>query len=258
MNRADDERLPPSIGGLVDFAVAAYAERAVLYIGLAVAVFLIQGAVEAAIPAAKLDTPQGALKLLVLEYTALFVDAYVIAAVALGVGMRAAAEPVSSGRIAGTAAQRWLPVLVTSVLAQTVAFWTGPFSGFGALPDPAAILLFTAPFVWLVWGVLGLAQPITALSGERPAFAVIAGVTRAVAWSLRSSNFRRLSLVAFVTIVPNLLQTVAYDVMLHQHVARPLFWAYVPIDALTVGPVAALQAAFALDFARRAGDQRSA
>jgi hypothetical protein len=30
------------------------------------------------------------------------------------------------------------------------------------------------------------------------------------------------------------------------------FWANLPIDALSVGPIAAIQTAFALDFARRA------
>lgn len=258
MNAAGDERLPPSAGGVVDFALAAYAERAGLYLMLAAAIFLIQCGLEFAIPAAALGTPRGDLKLIVLQYVSVFVDAYVVAAVALGVGMRAAGEDPSSSRIAGTAAERWLPVLITGVLAFTVVVSTSAFSGLGALPNPPALAFLTAPLVWLLWGILALAQPIAALSGERPALAVIAGVTRAVAWSLRARNFARLCLVAFVSIVPYLLQTIAYDLMLQHGVARPLFWANVPIDALTVGPIAALQTAFALHFARRAGAQRSA
>jgi hypothetical protein len=258
VNAGEDERLPPSAGGLVDFAVAAYAERAPLYLALALAVFLAEGAVEIAIPGAKLGTPRGDLKLIVLEYTSLFVDSYVIAAVALGVGMRAAGETVSSRRIAGTAAERWLPVLITNVLAQTVVDATYAFSGIGALPEPAALALLTAPLVWLLWGVLALAMPIAALSGERPVFAVVAGLTRAVAWSLRSYNLARLCLIAFVSVVPALLHAVALDVMLQRGTPLPIFWSTVPIDALTVGPLAALQTVFALDFARRAGAQRSA
>jgi hypothetical protein len=254
----EDDRLPPSVGGLVDFAAAAYAERAGLYVALAVAIFVIQCGVEFAIPGAKLGTPQADVKLIVLQYTALVVDAYVIAAVALGVGMRAAGETVSPRRIAAGAAERWLPVLITGVFAFSVFVVTAPFSALGALPNPPALALLTAPLVWLLWGVFALAQPIAALSGERPVFAVIAGITRAVAWSLRSRNFARLCIVAFVSIMPNLLQTIAYDVMLQHGVARPIFWADVPVDALTVGPLAAVQTVFALDFARRAGAQRSA
>ncbi len=37
------------------------------------------------------------------------------------------------------------------------------------------------------------------------------------------------------------------------HVPRPFFWSDVPIDALTIGPLAAIQTAFALDFVRRMG-----
>lgn len=258
MTSGDDDRLPPSVGGLVDFAAAAYAERAGVYVTLAVVIFVVQCGVEFAIPGAKLGTPQGDLKLIVLNYTALVVDAFVVAAVALGVGMRAAGESASPRRIAAAAAERWLPVLLTGVFAFSVFLVTGPFSGLAALPDPPALALVTAPLVWLLWGVFALAQPIAALSGERPVFAFIAGLTRAVAWSLRSRNFARLCIVAFVSIVPNLLQTIAYDLMLQHGVARPIFWANVPVDALTIGPLAALQTVFALDFARRAGAQRSA
>jgi hypothetical protein len=252
------ERLPASIGGLVDFAFASYAGRAVLYVGLAVAVFAVGCAVEIAIPAAKLGTPQANVKLAVFEYASLFADSFVIAAVALGVAARLAGDQVSSRHVAAAALARWLPVLATYVIVQTVIDLTVPLSGLGPLPDPAALSVLTAPLVWLIWGMLSLAMPIAALADERPAFAVFAGLTRAVSFSLRSSNLPRLVVVAFISIVPYLLQVIAQDVLLQHHVDRPLFWANVPIDALTIAPVAALQTVFAIDFARRAADQRSA
>ena len=259
MNEAPDlERLPPSVGGLVDFAFASYAGHAVLYVGLAFAVFAVESAVEFALPAALVGTVRGEIKQTMLEYAALFADAYVIAAVALGVGARLAGDQLSSRSVAAAALARWLPVLMTSVIVQVVIDFTQPLSGLGGLPDPAALVIFTAPLVWLIWGMLSLAMPITALADERPAFAVFAGLTRAVSFSLRSSNLPRLVIVAFVSIVPALLLAVVRDAMLQHHLDRPIYLSIAVIDALTVGPVAALQTVFAIDFARRAADQRSA
>ena len=254
----EGEPLPPSIGGLVDFALAAYAGRFPLYLGLALAVLLIGTAVEFAIPAAKLDTPNGELKLFAIQFAALCADAYVIAAVALGVGMRVAGEQPPSGKIASTALTRWLSVLATLMIVQLVVLYTAPLSGLGPLPKPPALAFFTAPLVWLIWGILSLALPIAALADERPAFAIFAGLTRAISFSMHAQNLPRLAIVAFVSIVPNLLQVIVEDVLVKQHVPRPFYWADIPLDALTVGPIAALQTAFAIDFARRAADQRSA
>jgi len=252
------ERLPPSIGGLVDFAFTTYVSHAPLYLGLALAVLLIGTAVEFAIPAAKLDTPSGALKLFAIQFAAMCADAYVITAVAIGVGTRLAGEPASWGQIARASLTRWLAVLATLMIVQLVAFYTAPLSGLGPLPDPPVLAVFTAPFVWLIWGILSLALPIAALADEPPAFAIFAGLSRAISYSMRVQNLARLVLVAFVSILPNLLQAIVEDVLVKNHVPRPFYWADIPIDALTVGVIAALQTVFAIDFARRAADQRSA
>jgi hypothetical protein len=255
---SEGERLPPSIGGLVDFAFTSYAGRAPLYLGLALFVFLVESAVEFALPAAQLGTPRGDLKQYVLEYAALFADSYVIAAVALGIGARLAGEQRSSRHIAAAALARWLPVLATAVIVQAVIDVTFPVSGLGALPDPPALVIFTAPVLWLLWGMLSLALPIAALADERPAFAVFAGLTRAISFSLRAANLPRLVVVAFISIIPNLLLVIVRDAMLQHHLDRPIYLSIAVIDALTVGLIAALQTVFAIDFARRAADQRSA
>jgi hypothetical protein len=259
VNEAPDaEVLPPSIGGLVDFAFGSYARHAVLYVGLAFFVFVVESAVEFALPAAQVGTVRGQIKQTMLEYAALFVDALVVAAVALGVAARLAGDPVSSRHIAAAALVRWLPVLMTAVIVQVVIDFTVPLSGLGPLPDPPALVVFTAPLVWLIWGMLSLASPIAALADERTAFAVFAGLTRAVSFSLRTANLPRLVIVAFISIVPALLLAVVQDAMLQHHLDRPIYLSIAVIDALTVGPVAALQTVFAIDFARRAADQRSA
>jgi hypothetical protein len=251
-------QLPPSIGGVVDFAYASYAERAPFYLGLALLVFAAGCIVEIALPAVPLGTPKADLKLAVFDLVSLFVDSFVIAAVAIGIGTRLAGERWPNRRIATAAVARWLPVIICTLSVQLVWDLTRGFGGFGALPEPRAIVIVTAPLVWLVCGMLSLAAPIAALSTELPALAVFAGFARAVSFSLRSANLPRLAIVAFVTIVPSLLEQIAYDTMLHRGVQHAVFWASVPIDALTVGPVAALQTVFAIDFGRRAADQRSA
>lgn len=254
MNAASgDERLPRSVGGLIDFAYAAYAARAPLYLGLALAAFAVQATLEYVTPAVKLDSPQAVTKLYALEYTAIFVDAFIVAAVAAGAGASVSGSGATWSRIAGAAVERWLPLVAISLLVQAVIDTTIPLSALGRLPDPPWAAIFTAPVIWLVWGILGLAAPIAALSGKRPALAVFDGLWQAVSLSLHPANAARLCIVAFVSILPFLLQAVALDVLMQHHVARPIFWSNVPIDALTVGPLAAVQTAFALDFARRAG-----
>lgn len=249
----DDVTLPESIGGVVDFALASYARRAPFYLALALLVFAVGALVEVLLPAAPIDSEPGQLKLIVFQYTSFFVDAYVIAAVAIGLGTRLANGAASSRRVAAAAAERWLPVLTIQILLLLVVQTTDPFSAFGPLGDYRVLLILTAPLVWLLWGVVSLAGPIAALSGDSAFSAFFTGVTRAVMFALQRPNFGRLCIVAFASIVPSLMQTILYDLLVHQHVARPVFWGNVPVDALTVGPVAAIQTAFALDFARRAG-----
>jgi len=249
----DGERLPKSVGGLIDFAYASYAAHAPLYLALAAGALVAQAVLEYAIPAAPADTTQGALKLIVLLDASVFVDALIIAAVAVGAGARLATAEATSRRIAGAALERWLPLVAIGIVVQLVQLNSFAFSGLGPLPEPRWIALFTAPLVWLLWGVLALAPPIAALSGRRPLYAVLEGLWQAVTLSAHPANYWRLCFVAFISILPSLLQAIAFDASVAHHVARPYFWANVPIDAVTVGPFAALQTAFALDFARRAG-----
>jgi hypothetical protein len=245
--------LPSSLGGVVDFALASYARRAPFYLALAVLVFLVGAIVEVAIPPAPLDSERGQLKVIVFDYSSVVIDSFVIAAIAIGIGTRLANEGASWRRIAGAALERWLPVLTIEILLLLVMQVTIPLSGFGPLPDYPALLVVTAPLVWLLWGALALAAPVAALSGDSPMSGFFTGITRAIAFSLQRSNFGRLCVVAFASVVPSLLQTIVYDLLVQHHGPRPIFWAYIPADALTIGPVAAIQTAFALDFARRAG-----
>jgi len=249
----DEKRLPVSIGGLIDLAFAALAERAWLYLLLSLAVFTVGALVEVALPAAKAGTPQGDLKLLVFIFSSLFVDALATAAVAIGIGTRVAGEMGSSRAIAGAAVNRWPAVIGVSLIVQFVQIVTEPLSAIGGLPDPPALAILTAPLIWVLWGGLSLAAPIAALSTDRPTLAILSSIVRAVAIAFRTPNLARLCLLAFVSVLPSLMQDVATDQLAKHGISRVVFWANIPIDALTVTIVAAIQTVFALDFARRLG-----
>jgi hypothetical protein len=97
-----------------------------------------------------------------------------------------------------------------------------------------------------------LASPFVALAPDRRVFSVVAGLVHAFTTSLHRANLLRLCVLAVLTLLPTVLQAVAFNALVAHHAARPIFWSDVPIDVLTVGPLAAIQTAFALDFARRA------
>ncbi|MDB5028517.1 MAG: hypothetical protein JWO66_2206 [Candidatus Eremiobacteraeota bacterium] len=259
MNAAGEERrLPDSVAGLVAFAASAWAANATLYVALALGVFAACAVVEYVIPGAELTTPLGQFKLFVLQFTELFGLALAIAAGALGVAARAAGLSPQSAALAGGAVERWLPVIAVTFLAQTIVQLTGPASGLGAIPEPRAMVFLTAPLVWILWGVLAMSGPLVALSRHPSGGSVLGGFIRAFAVSLRRTNALRLCGLALVVVLPTVVEELLRPVLVQQHVGRPIFWAYIPIDVLTVGPVTALLTAFALDFVRRAEDQRSA
>ncbi len=254
MNAADeDDRLPPSIGGLLGFALRAWAANAPLYLALQLGVFAAYSIAEAVVPAASPSSPQGQFKLYVLIYTGLFADALVVAAAAIGVAARGVAAHTSARVLMGAAIDRWLPVIAVSLVAQSLMFLTSGLSGFGPPTEPRMLQYVTAPFVWILWGILGLTGPFVALSAERRAFSIIAAFVHAFTTSLHRANLTRLGVLALITLLPSILQVVAYDALVAHHVVRSIFWANYPIDALTIGPISAIQTAFALDFARRSG-----
>ncbi|MDB5070985.1 MAG: hypothetical protein JWM87_2096 [Candidatus Eremiobacteraeota bacterium] len=252
MNAAGEgERLPRSIGGLVLFALSGSATA--LYGLLALGVLAAWAIAEYVIAPAEASTPQGQFKLYVLQYTSLFVDALVVAAVALGIAARAAGVTATPRALLGGAVERWLPVIAVMFLALSVIILTSPFSGLGPALEPRALVLAVAPAVWILWGVLGLAGPFVALGSDRASLLVITGLARAFTLSLHRSNLLRLCVLALVTVLPILLQTLVEAALIRNHTPRAFFWANAPIDALTIVPVSAVQTAFALDFARRAG-----
>lgn len=257
MNEADEvPRLPPSTGGLLGFALRAWAANAPLYLTLQLGAFAAYALAEWLVPAAVLSSPQGQFKQFVLLFTGLFADAFIIAAVAMGVAARSAETRASSRALLGVAIDRWLPVIAVSFLAQWLVIATNSLSGLGSPLEPRALQYAAAPLVWIFWGILGLTPPFVALSADRRPFAVLSGFSHAFTTSLRRGNLLALCVLAIVTVLPTVFEAVAFNALVAHHAPRPIFWAEVPIDVVAVGPLAAIQTAFALHFARRAADQR--
>ena len=251
----EDEHLPRSVGGLLGFALSAWAANARLYLALALGVIAAYTIAEFAITPAAASTPLGEFKVYVLQYTGLFADALVVAAVALGVATCATGTSAPSGAIAAGAVERWLPVIAVTFLAQAIVALTSLFSGLTQPPEPRALVFLTAPVVWILWGILSLAGPFVALGSTRSPLAVMVGFARAFTVSLRRGNLLRLCVLAVVMVLPSVFETLLQNALMQGHVDRAIYWANAPIDALTVGPLTAIATAFALDFVRR---QRSA
>jgi len=252
----EGERLPATIGGLIGFALRGWAANAPLYLALQLSVFAAFALAEVVVPAAVVSSPQGQFKQWVLLFTGLFADAFVIAVVAMGVAARSAGAVASARALIGVAIDRWLPVIAVNLLAQSIIIVTYTSSGLGPPAEPRVLQWITAPFVWILWGILGLAVPFVALAPNRRPFSVIAGFVHAFTTSLHRENFLRLAVLAAFTLLPFLVQILVLRALVGAHAPRPIFWSESVIDVLTVGPLAAVQTAFALDFARRAEDRR--
>lgn len=249
MTTLGEDRLPPTIGGLIDLAFASYGERAPLYAALAAVLLVLCTALEFLWPA-KGDALTRSIANAFLD---VFFQALVIAAVALGIGTRVGAGETARPRaLLDGALGRWLPVLGAMLIVQFIVAFTQQAGAIGPVSDPV-LTLVSAPVTWLLWGALGLAGPCAALNGDRPAIAILTGFGRALMLGLRVVNLPRLCIVAFATVMPMLLQSVLFDLLQRRGIGHADFWASIPLDALIVGPLAALQTVFALDFARRAG-----
>ncbi len=264
MNGDDAERLPEAIGPLVDLALHAYGKNIVLASLLSIGAFLVQGAVALvlartpdvvliAAPLGQAPTATAAapltLQLLITLVVGIFVDSFVIGVVALAVAAVLGGARLEPRTLLRGALYRLAGVFGATFFASAIVELTLQSGGLD--PDAAPWQLLLAPITWLLWGAVGLAGPIAALSPDIPIRSAFIALGRSLTISLRTANLGRLCIVAFATVVPILGQAMLAGYLTTRATTGASFWANVPIDALTVGPLAALQTVFALDFARR-------
>lgn len=254
MNVADEGgQLPESVGGLLAFGLRSWKAQAPLYVALAVGVFAAYAIAEYVIPPADIKSAQGQFKLFVLVYTGLFADAFLIGAVALGVAARGGGATPSWRALLGGATERWLAVIAVTFLAQFAYDLMKPFDGLGQTLAPRPLVYLTAPITWLFYGILGLTAPFVALSANRGSASILLGFAQAFTVSLRRGNVLRLCVLGAITVLPAVVEALLFNAFTQQHVRHGLFWSNFALDAVVTGPITALQTAFALDFARRAG-----
>ncbi|MFN2461410.1 MAG: hypothetical protein ABR591_12095 [Candidatus Velthaea sp.] len=238
--------LPETVGALFDTAFGAFGRRIGLYAGIALGGFIIQGAVAAALG---LVHGQRELVSLTSILASVFIDAFIMGVVTIGVvNDLAGDDPLSSRDIADAAMRRLLPLIGVNAV---VAFTFVETAGAVLLPSIVSFALLVLPISTL-WAVMDFATVVCAIEPGAGALLIALSVGKSFRLGLAAPNFGRTVLLGLVTLPPFLLQIVLFDQLQLRHVRGLDFWASVPIDAIAVGPIQAVFTVFYLDFVRRA------
>jgi hypothetical protein len=236
----DETRLPKSLLGLFGTAGSLYIRRVPLYLSLAAIAVVVQYLVGVVGP----HTPG------LITGLGIVVDAFIYAAVSIGIAFDLAEKPADWSTVLLAASERWGVVSVASCLYFLV-FWALAPNVFGQ-PEDTGYGLLVLPIV-IFWGALSLAQVVAAIEPVKTQLTLpFLALGKALAVSFRWPNISRLTLLSFVVIVPTVADAALTTVLAAHHIVQAEFWGNVPLDALTVGPVQALSTIFYIDFLRRA------
>jgi hypothetical protein len=237
---SDDSRLPKTVTGIFVMAGALYARRFALYLSLAAVVLLVQYVVGVLLPHS-----DG-----LVVGLSIVVDAFLFAAVSIGVAFDLAEKEVDWSTILLAANERWGVVSIV-YLAYWVVFELLAPSVFGP-PDDVASLFLILPIV-VFWGAIQLGQVVASIEPVKTQLSLpFLAIGKGLAVSLRWINVGRLVLLSLIIVLPTVGIDLLATVLTEHHVHDAAFWGNVPLDALTVGPVAALSTVFYVDFLRRA------
>lgn len=231
---------PKTLGGLFDTAGSLFLRRFALYAGLAVAIFVLQLLFDVLAPHTE-GTAQA---------ISIALDAYLAAAVSIGVAADLRGTATSSRAILLGALSRW--GVVTAV---GLVLWLLTITLFPAVygpPDQSGYGLFILPVI-VIWGTTSLATVVAAIEpAESRLMLPFIALGRGLSLGLQTTNMGRLVVLSIVLAIPGLLALVLNDQLTMRHVGNAPFWADVPLDALLSGPLQALLTVFYLDFVRRA------
>lgn len=240
---ADDPKVPRAerFGAIVDLGFAAWAARWPLYVAIAAASVALE---LAAATAAHFDLLIGAIVLSC-------VDGFATALVTLDAFARFSNEPRTIGSLASAALIRWPVVFVTLIVAQFFSALVSPWM-FGSAEDMLYGLLVLPALA--VLGVLGIMSVIATLAQSVPGYATPGyAVLRSMLYAAELRNLVRLTIAGAMIAVPSMLQWML-EPWLAAHgfdEGRALFWANVPIDALSLAPFQAFFTYLYLDFTVR-------
>ncbi len=237
---SDDNRLPKSVAGLFGMAGTLYARRMPLYLALAAIALAVQYVVGVLLPHTDgLVTGLG-----------IIVDAFFVAAVSIGVAFDVAGKDADWSTVLLAANERWGVVSIVCLAYWLVFVLLAP-NVFGQ-PDDTGYGFLILPIV-VFWGAISLGQVVAAIEPVKTQLSLpFLAIGKGMAVAFRWANVGRLVLLSLIIVLPTVACGVLAEVLVAHQVHDAAFWANVPLDALTVGPIQALSTVFYIDFLRRA------
>lgn len=225
---------------LVDAGLEAWIARWPVYIGLALASI----AVELATAIVFRYDPVAAI---VVQCV---VDGFVTAFVTIDVAARIRDEPLGLRGALHASLKRWLVVAFVIAATDVIqsAFWPWIFG----TPEETVYGIGILPAL-VVFGILGIATVVAALETRPwyllPGYAFVRSIIFSGVWP----NLGRLVLAGAMLAVPMMLQWLLEHWLPSRgiHGAQNLFWAYTPVDALTLAPFQAFFTYLYFDFVVR-------
>jgi hypothetical protein len=248
MNDDGDEiRLPERTSGLFELAFVSYGRRLPLYLGFAGLAFIVQLVLMLVAPRL---VPTVGLREGLIDGANFVIDAFLCGLVTIGIvaDLRARTRGADGRVILGDAVARWW-ILALLVVVVNLLF-SSMLQDVLTSGDPA--LLALAPVFLVFIGALSLATVVAAVDRTtNEALLPITSIGRSLQVALPFANLGRLAIYSALLAVPTVIQLITVHELQIRHIPAADFWAWIPIDVITIGPLQALATIFYLDFVRR-------
>ena len=232
-----DEKGPPaSLTGLFATAYRLYVHRVGLYVSLAIAAFAVQAIVDLAV----MRDDGLAIGLNII------VGSFVMAAVSIGVAFDLAQKDADWSTIFNSASLRWGVVVIVNGVYYVLyrLFWPSLF----APPEETGYGFLLIPFVLLL-GAITLATVVAAIDPAKSRLTLpLVALAKGFVVSAQFVNLGRLMMFSVLLMLPMIAETFLELQLIRRGVFEAGFWAAIPLDAITIGPLQAL--ATVLDCAR--------
>jgi hypothetical protein len=236
----DENGLPATIAGLFGTAFVLYVRRFALYAALALIALIVQYVVDVVL----LQDPGLVVGLDIV------VGAFLAATVSIGVAFDLARKDADWSTIVMAASLRWGVVAIIGLIGYLLLCLFGPFLSLP--PEQTGYGLLLLPFI-VLWGAVWVAQVAAAIEPVKSRLMLpLRALGKGLAVSARFVNLGRLLVLSIALILPLLAETVLLAQLQARGVPDGWFWASIPIDAITLGPLQALATVFYIDFLRRA------
>jgi hypothetical protein len=243
----DEIRLPECTSGLFEVAFVSYGRRLPLYVGFAALAFILQLAISLAAP--KLVPTEG-LREGLIDGANFVIDAFLCGLVTIGIvaDLRARTRSADGRAILGDAIARWWIVALLIVVVNLL--FSSMLQDVLTSGDPT--LLALSPVFLVFLGALSIATVIAAVDRTtNEALLPIVSIGRSLQVSLPFPNLGRLAIYSALLAIPTIVSLILAHELHVRHIPYAEFWAWIPIDVITVGPLQALATIFYLDFVRR-------